>query len=284
MYKYTVYKPRGGDARIKACRELLYSISGDETLNAAVDTYLVDITWVSKMSWRNDTAATQTYAYSYTTSLAITSGSDVNNGFSVGGSFEGMGMSVGHTEKVFKSTETMESNTTTVTISVPPRSTLVCYQKRYHFRQSMFFILDAWGKGWNVGSWGGNALTKKECDVVVNSEEFATLDAELDASRTGTVDVDTVKGTPSMGITRKRENCTERSKAKIGAHVVYIVVVVGRTHMQISHKLRKKQHGPSFSQKCIYLYGPMKELLCIFTHWPIKHTMGCRTELSCGPK
>ena len=96
MYKYAVYKPRGGDARIKAGRELLYSISGDETLDAAVDTYLVDITWVSKMFWRNDTDATQTYAYSYTTSQSNHFGQRSQHGFSVGGSFEGMGMTVDH--------------------------------------------------------------------------------------------------------------------------------------------------------------------------------------------
>jgi len=33
------------------------------------------------------------------------------------------------------------------------------------------------------------------------------------------------------------------------AHVAYIVIVVGRTHMQIGHVYRKKQHGPSFSNR-----------------------------------
>jgi len=217
MYKYTVYKPSGGDARIKAGRETLYYISGDEALYAAVDTYLVDITWVSKMSWKNDTDATQTYAYSYTTALAITKGSEINNGFSVSGSFKGLGLTVDHSEKVFKSTETTESKTTAVTISVPPRSLLIFYQKRYNFRKSMFFILDAWMQEWNMGSWGGSTPTKLACEVAIESEEFATLDAELDASTTGTVAVDSISGTPGAGMTRKRENCTQRSKAEVEA-------------------------------------------------------------------
>jgi len=51
----------------------------------------------------------------------------------------------------------------------------------------------------------------------------------------------------------------------LGAHVAYIVIDAGRTHMQISHMLRKKQHGPSFSPKCICSYGPMKSC-CAYSH------------------
>jgi hypothetical protein len=39
---------------------------------AAFDTYLIDIAWVSKMSWKNDTDMVQTYSYSCTTGLTIT--------------------------------------------------------------------------------------------------------------------------------------------------------------------------------------------------------------------
>jgi len=35
------------------------------------------------------------------------------------------------------------------------------------------------------------------------------------------------------------------------AHVAYIVIVVGRTHMQISLLYQKKQRGPTSGGKCI---------------------------------
>lgn len=85
--------------RIKFGREEIYVTPGDEALYAVVDTYPVDITWVSKMSWKNDTDAKQTYTYSYTTGLTVTQGSEVNNGFSLGASFKGVGITIDHSEK-----------------------------------------------------------------------------------------------------------------------------------------------------------------------------------------
>ena len=127
MYKYAVYKPSGGDARIKSGREEIHVTPGDEALYAVVDTYLIDITWVSKMSWKNDTDANQKYTYSYMTGLTVTRGSKVNNRFSLGASFKGVGITVDHSEKVFKSSETTESRTVTTSVNVPPRSRIIFY-------------------------------------------------------------------------------------------------------------------------------------------------------------
>jgi hypothetical protein len=96
MYKYAVYKASGGNARVKTGREEIYVTRGEEALYAVVDTDLVDIIWALKMSWKNDTDATQTYSYSYTTGLKVTQGSEVNN------DFKGVGITIDHSEKVFK--------------------------------------------------------------------------------------------------------------------------------------------------------------------------------------
>ncbi|KAH9957565.1 hypothetical protein BC827DRAFT_648032 [Russula dissimulans] len=215
MYKYLVYKPSTNNARIRAQRETLYHRPGDESLYAGAERYLVDITWVSTMSWRNDTAAAQTYSHTFTTELKITQGSEVNNGFSLGASYKGM--SVGFNEtRTFKSTETTESRTITITLTILPRSHLVFYQRRYTFRDSIFFILDTWNQEWNVGSWGGYALTWKHADVHIMSENYATLEEELDGSTMGTISVSTVSPIPSGGhLTRKRENITQRAKNMI---------------------------------------------------------------------
>lgn len=217
LYKYLVYKPSGGDARVSAQRETLYNRAGDEALYAGTERYLVDIAWVSNMSWKNDTDAAQTYVHTFTTELKIIQGSEVNNGFSLGATYQGASVSFNHETKTFKSTETTESRTITITLTVPPRSYLVFYQRRYTFKDSIFFILDAWNQEWNVGSWGGYEFTWKDVDVQIMSEDYATLSADLDGFTTGTISVTTVARLPRAGITRKRENITQRAKDKIAS-------------------------------------------------------------------
>jgi len=130
---------------------------------------------------------------------------------------KGASVSFNHETKTFKSTETTESRTITLTLTVPPRSYLVFYQRRYTFRDTIFFILDAWNQEWNVGSWGGYEFTWKEADVQIMSEDYATLSADLDGSTTGSISVTTVDRVPRAGITRKRENITQRAKDKIAS-------------------------------------------------------------------
>ncbi len=214
MHKYAVYKPSDGDALVKSGREEIYFIRTVEALYAAVDTYLIDITWVSGMSWKNETDKTQTHTYTYTTGLTITKGSEVNNGFSLAAAYEGASVAIDDDEeRVFKTTETTETGTITINLSVPPRSSLTFYQRRFRFRDSMSFVLDSWGRDWNVGSWGSNTLTKKECEVEIMSEDYVTLQAGL--SGTGTINVETVGHVQVADGTRKRETCTQRCKNKL---------------------------------------------------------------------
>lgn len=215
LYKYVTYEPQGGNARVKAARETIYHISGDEAMHAAVDTYLVNTLWVRVMSWKNDTDAEHEYNVEYKTELRVTQGSEVNNGYSVAAAYEGITVTIEQQHKVFKSTETTETKTTSVRVTIPPRSQVIFYQRQYNFKCSMSFILDAWGQEWNVGSWGGYDLSRKDCTVEVSSEDYATLETELDGTTTGTMDVATVGAIVIAGITRKRDTCTERCKSRL---------------------------------------------------------------------
>ncbi len=221
MYKYTVYKPSNGDVLVKSGREEIYFIHTVEALYAAVDTYFVDTTWVSGMSWKNDTDATQTYTYTYTTGLTITEGSEVKNGFSLETVYKKMSVTIDHQEKVFKPAETTETRTVTANLSVPPRSLLIFYQRRYKFRSSMFFVLDtAFGRFWNICGPDSTSVLRKECEVEIMSEDYATLRAELDGTRTGTINVDTVDHAQSALLTIKREECSDRCKEKLDGMLV----------------------------------------------------------------
>src|SRR5579863_9718728 len=157
---------------------------------AAVDTYLVDITWVLMMSWKNDTDATQTYPCTFTTGLTITKGNEVNKGFSLESTYKGASLTIDHKTRVFKPTETTETKTTTINLTVPPQSLVVVYQRKYKFRDSIFFVHQSWRGQFNVAIQVGQGSFRKECEVEIMSEEYATLRAEL--SGTGTIDVDTV--------------------------------------------------------------------------------------------
>ncbi|KAH9952581.1 hypothetical protein BC827DRAFT_1148674, partial [Russula dissimulans] len=176
-------------------------------LYTAIEGYLVDITWVSSMSWRNDTNVEQTYTYTFTTELEITQGSEVNNGFSLGATYKGLSLSFNNQTKRFQSTETTESRIITIALTVPPRSHLIFYQRRYTLRDSMTFIAKhlVLGDEWNVGTWAGDDLTRKDVDVQIMSEDYATLVEALDGSTTGTISVATVAPITRASETRPRK-------------------------------------------------------------------------------
>jgi hypothetical protein len=189
---------------------------------AAFDTYLIDITWVPRMSWKNDTDMTQTYSYSCTTGLTITSGSELNNGFSLGAIYKGASVIIDRQERVFKPTETTESRTMTMNLSVPPRSLLIFYQRRYRFRNSIFFIFNAWGRDWNVGRWKGQPEEKamKECKVEIMSEDYMTMQALNQLGGTRIINVKTVDGVQGVPASKTWDDCTNRCKDKLRAMYV----------------------------------------------------------------
>jgi len=217
LYKYTVCKPRDGDALVKSGYEEIYAMNG-ESLYAVVDTYLINTTWVSRMSWKNDTDATQTYAYTYTTGLRITKGKEVNNGFSLGALYEGLSVTIDDQETVVRPAEIAETKPITITLSVPPRSLLIFYQRRYKFRNSMFFTLGVDGGRYDVAYQGDSGLwfkSTKECEVEIMSDDYATLPAELDGTTTGTLNVGTVVRVLDTDMTKSRQGCTALCQEKL---------------------------------------------------------------------
>ncbi|KAK0226321.1 hypothetical protein IW262DRAFT_1294530 [Armillaria fumosa] len=215
--KYVVYKPSRANTIVQSGRSTIYHRPGDESFYASIDTYLVDTTWVSKMSWENNTAAPQTYSLQYMTELKVTTGTEVTNSVSIGATFKGLSMSMDSQIKTFTTYETTDSQTKTITLTVPAKSKLTFYQRKYRFRDTMFFVLDAWNEEWNAGSPGGYNITRKECQVEIMSEDYLTTDTPLLDSTAGTMEV---KSVPRADIesrrkTRKRENLTQRAKNEL---------------------------------------------------------------------
>ncbi|KAJ7901359.1 hypothetical protein B0H13DRAFT_1622046 [Mycena leptocephala] len=211
LYEYRVYRPTG-TARTFAGRQTLYSWAGDQAMHAIINRFLERVQWAQIFVWRNDTKETQQRQHSYTTGLTITEGSEVNNRFNLGGTYEGMSIGFSHSTRTFKSTETTSSTTTTIIVAVPAHSELIFYQKRYDFRDEITFINDAWGQHWNIGPWGGYyPLTTRVTSVNIMAEEYFTASARLPEGP-GSVAVSTVASAPLAGLTRKRENVTKAAK------------------------------------------------------------------------
>ncbi len=126
---------------VKSGRFTIYDFPGVESFFASIDTYLIDATWVPKMSWENNTSSEQTHFLQYTTGLKVTKGTEVTNSVGIVAEFKGLSMSI-------------DGQTKTITLGVPPKLTLTFYQRKYRFQDKIFFILNAWGYDWIVGSLG----------------------------------------------------------------------------------------------------------------------------------
>ncbi len=199
---------------VKSGRSIIYHFPHKESLFASINTYLIDTAWVPKMSWENLTSAEQTYSLQYTTELKVTKGTEVTNSVGIGAKYKGLSISIDGQTKTFSTYETTGTLTKTITLSVPPKSTLTFYQKKYRFRDTMFFVLRVWAQEWNVGSPGGYELTRKECEVEIMSEDYLITDTALVDSATGTIEVKCVLTAESddVGQIRKREDLTQWSK------------------------------------------------------------------------
>ncbi|KAG7449736.1 uncharacterized protein BT62DRAFT_886055, partial [Guyanagaster necrorhizus] len=200
----------------------IYISPGDEAFYAAVDTYLIDATWVPQTTWKNTTAAAQTNTAQYTTGLTVTAGSDVTAAVGIAAAYDGLSITMDASVKTFADYETTDSMEKVVMLDVPPLSTVTFYQRKYRFRDTMFFILDAWNAEWNAGSWGGYDITRKDCAVEIMSEDYLTTVIPLNGTTTGTMVVNTVSRAEqeSARVTRTRESLTERAKEALDSIVV----------------------------------------------------------------
>ncbi|SJK97919.1 uncharacterized protein ARMOST_01175 [Armillaria ostoyae] len=208
------FKPSGGDAMVKSGRSTIYHYPHDESLFASINTYLIDTTWVPKMSWENKTSAEQTYSLQYTSELKVTKGTEVTNSVGIVAEFKGLSLSIDGQTKTFMTYETTGTLTRTITLSVPPKSMLTFYQKKYRFKMTMFFILDAGGQEWNVGTQEGYDIKRKECEVEIMSEDYLVTDTALSDSATGTIEVKSVSKADreTARQTRNRKDHTQWSR------------------------------------------------------------------------
>ncbi|KAK0226323.1 hypothetical protein IW262DRAFT_758331 [Armillaria fumosa] len=138
-------KPSSGDALVKSAR------SAFKTFRTQNPSSPPSIPISSTLRGCRNCLGRTTPPPSKRTPSSIRPNSKSSNSVGIGAEFKGLSLSISRGTKTISTYETTDTQTKTISLSVSPKSTLTFYQKRYRFKITMFFILDAWGQEWNVG-------------------------------------------------------------------------------------------------------------------------------------
>ncbi|KAF8629003.1 hypothetical protein AX17_005859 [Amanita inopinata Kibby_2008] len=215
-FRYIPYS--GEDILVKSSLETIYQDEG-ESLYAAIDIRFVEARWIVRTFWSNDTRAEMRSEYDYTTYLRITDGDNATNTVPINEAFKYLTLNMNELSRQFSKHETTETKTKSVSLTVPPNSVLLFFQREYKFKTSMFFVLKTASGEWNVGSSGGQDIARKECAVAIMSEEFFITDDSYPVMEaTGTVVASTVPSAHKEGDreTRRYEDLSDKAKEVLG--------------------------------------------------------------------
>ena len=162
-------------------RHILYLDTGNEALFGTAITSFTRLENAFVASWDNSNGdGTGNYTRSITSGTTVTSSHEVAASLNLAPSFEGMSVfSVSIGSKTFRSTETTNTATRSIQISVPAGARVFLYQHRYHFRTAVYFTLDAWGDTWRAGSNGGYRVQWAIVDSYIDTEEYVTTRSQL---------------------------------------------------------------------------------------------------------
>ncbi|KAH9960430.1 hypothetical protein BC827DRAFT_1207703 [Russula dissimulans] len=172
------------------------------------------------MTWKNDTDIKQTFTHTYSTNFMIMYGSEVEEGFSLAEAYRRISVTIEGQEKTF---DTTEKRTFAMTLSVPPRSSLIFYQRRYRFKDSIsFHLYDKDLHCFQVSAFGASTTPAGTgCMVEIMSEDYATLTDELDGTGAGTMNVKTVTQVYTSTSTKNRVECPEQCNTKLAEMLVH---------------------------------------------------------------
>ena len=195
----------------------IYSRYADEALYKIIDLHVTGYTWELVASWINETTETDTYTQEYSCGYTVTEGTETEIHWKATGELKGLGIEIDGSSKNFSSQETSESAKITRTINVGPKSSLYFYQKRYKFKPEVWFILDAWGKNWTVGSRNSDVYARANECVDIDSSEFLTTSSAVSGKAprsltcTSQSDLKHPRDTP----VKRFENCTKSCRESL---------------------------------------------------------------------
>ena len=141
------------------------------------------------------------------------SGSETNRELNIGLAYRGLSIGYGVSRKTFSSNETVAEHETITVYTIPAQSSLYVYQRRYHFRDDIWWISDAWNDLWNVCTPpSGFNLLRVSNESYIDADEQMAVDALL----TGTQSINVTRHQPvyhpHRQINRQFPNHTARTR------------------------------------------------------------------------
>lgn len=191
----------------------VFHFPGDEALRAIVETFLLRVTWVQVFARHNFTTTDISQTVRVLSRRTVASGTETNRELNIGLAYRGLSIGYGTSTKTFSSNETVSEHETTTVYTIPPQRSLYVYQRRYYFRDDIWWIADAWRDYWNVCTPGGGFnLLRVSNQSHIDAEEHIAIDVPL----TGTQSVNVARHNPVdfsfRQINRQFQNHTTRTR------------------------------------------------------------------------
>jgi hypothetical protein len=204
---------------MKQTPHTICSIPGNETLFAVVEHYLVKMVCMPVHSYDNRTGKELYISVRTTTGISVSSDKEISTELDMGLSFQGLTLWLKAGAKTFTTQETTQQIENKLNYLVPPHTSFHIYQRTYQFVTKFWFILDAWGKLWNVGGSGSNEPVTFTLNPCVNSDEIICSNDELSLQEASSEPEGLTPVTPAW----KREgrecrtlgDCTEKCRSHV---------------------------------------------------------------------
>ena len=141
------------------------------------------------------------------------SGTETNRELNIGLAYRGLSVGYGTSTKTFTSNETVDERETTTVYTIPAQSSLYVYQRRYHFRDDIWWIADAWNDLWNVcAPPSGFNLLRVSNESYIDAEERIAIDTPITGTQTVSVSRHQPVDQPFRQINRQFPNHTSRTR------------------------------------------------------------------------
>lgn len=179
-------KIKGNDI-VKQTSSSVFSWPGHSAMSRIVDTHFVGYEWILVASQENKDIATPVpIELTNTEVLTFKTTTADSVKVSLGAEVKGLKLGMEHETKTIFETDKSESRTDKRTITIPPRTNGYVYRKRYNFKITTWWQLDAHGSVHTVGSNNSDPLQGTR-DVFFDSVEYITKYSKLEGTSETTV-------------------------------------------------------------------------------------------------
>lgn len=218
--QYRKHQSRDGyDWVTKQSKQQIYYKANDQALYAIKDLQFVGWEWVLIYSHVNDSNESVSYEEEVTIKHTFKSGASNDLEWKLGLEFHGASVSGGGASHTFTEEEISQGTKRTHKFTVPAKSALYVYQRRYNFKSVVWFILDAWNELSRVGHNDNYERVEAVAESFVDANELASTLEEITGATTFVPDAGGERA--KFDHTRRFYNCTERCKGNLQSHGIH---------------------------------------------------------------